>query len=153
MNSVKHFKGLSEGQQSFGAIELSIFAQHLTKCVMKAYAGFGASPGAELIYCGRLRGSRALPLWLLAFRSAAARAAAAVHGQIIFFEPEFTTRWRSSPDQKEPSRFNYANSSAPRRAARGAMKLKASKTITVHDVTMDEIHSRILHALKGETSR
>jgi hypothetical protein len=31
------------------------------------------------------------------------------------------------------------------------MKLKASKTITVHDVTIDEIHSRILHALKGET--
>jgi hypothetical protein len=33
----------------------------------------------------------------------------------------------------------------------GRMKLKASKTITLHDVTMDEIHSRILHALKGET--
>jgi hypothetical protein len=30
----------------------------------------------------------------------------------------------------------------------GQMKLKASKTITVHDVTMDEIHARILDALK-----
>jgi hypothetical protein len=30
------------------------------------------------------------------------------------------------------------------------MKLKASKTITVHDVTMDEIHCRILTALQTD---
>jgi hypothetical protein len=35
----------------------------------------------------------------------------------------------------------------------GQMKLKTSKTITVHDVTLDEIYSRILQALKGEDTR
>lgn len=30
----------------------------------------------------------------------------------------------------------------------GRMKLKSSKTITVHDVSLDEIHARILAALK-----
>jgi hypothetical protein len=32
----------------------------------------------------------------------------------------------------------------------GQMKLKASKTITIHDVTLDEIYSRILAALQAD---
>jgi hypothetical protein len=32
----------------------------------------------------------------------------------------------------------------------GRMQLKASKTITIHDVTLDEIHRRILAALQTD---
>jgi hypothetical protein len=119
---------------------------------MKAYAGFGASPGAELTYCGRLRDPERCRygFWL----SRAHRLARPpVHGQIIFVRTGVHNPMKIITRPERTLTIQLREFERPAKGGKrgGRMKLKASKTITVHDVTIDEIHSRILHALKGET--
>ena len=78
-----------------------------------------------------------------------------MHGQIIFVRTGVHKQMKIVTRPERTLTIQLREFERPAKGGKrgGRMKLKSSKTITLHDVTMDEIHSRILHALKGETSR
>jgi hypothetical protein len=77
-----------------------------------------------------------------------------VHGAILFVQAGVRRSMKIVTRPQRTITIQLREFERPAKGGKrgGQMQLKASKTITIHDASLDEIHSRILHALKGETA-